>query len=436
MPHLQGHDDGGLRLRLGAGHEHAARVAAGVVDELCLVVAHDPAGKALVERYAIVQHLVGVRVAGIDGHQLAPLLVDQPDVEGLVVHHLLEQSARLLEHGALVERREKHLTQGQQLVAHAQLLLEGRRCSLQLLVVAGVLESHGSVGGEHLERLDQVEARQPAVGRVVQVEHCRQLAMAVVQGHEERVVLVPLAFRPLADVGCREVGLVGGVHLVLAMVDEVRAAYLEALLEEAQEHLRGHQGLQHAPVDLGVLAYRGVSSEDGGVGLADEHGRLAELKRLGHRRGDGLDHRFEVDAGLELVAEAHEPTQKLDLAALCPSLRRAQVHRRNSLPRDTGLIMSSTPQCTAASAAGVQTLSTTVARTVDACRGQGVRAGDEAAAVRADRRRSLVLYCARGGSCRIRRASSGVAGSRSNSRPRRTTRCTSWALLSASTPFW
>ena len=93
-------------------------------------------------------------------------------------------------------------------------------------------------------------------------------------------------------------------------------ADLEALLEEAQEHLRGHQGLQHAPVDLGVLAYRGVSAEDGGVGLADEYGRLAELKRLGHRRGDGLDHRFEVDAGLELVAEAHEPAQELDFAAL------------------------------------------------------------------------------------------------------------------------
>ncbi len=216
------------------GHEHTARVAARVLDELRLVVAHDPAGEALVEGYAEVEHLVGVGVAGVDGHQLLALLVDQPDVEGLVVDHLLEQGARLLEHGALVERREEHLAEGQQLVAHAQLLLEGRRGALQLLVVARVLDGHGGVGGEHLERFDQVQARQSAIGRVVEVEHRRQLALAVVEGHEQRVVLVPLAVRALADVGGREVGRVGLVHLVLAMVDEVRAADLEALLEEAQ----------------------------------------------------------------------------------------------------------------------------------------------------------------------------------------------------------
>ncbi len=191
------------------------------------------------------------------------------------------------------------------------------------------------------------------------------------------------------------------------------------------EHLLRHQDLQHAPVDLRVLADGGVGAEHGVVGFADEDRRLAELERLRHRRGDGLDHVFQVDASLELVAEADEPAQKLDLAALCLPLRRAQVHGRDSPPCDAGSIMSSTSQCTATSAARVlpwalrlPELSTLVGR-----RRRGRSCGRS-------------VYDARGGSWRICRASSGVAGSRSSSRPRRTTRCTSCALLSASTPFW
>ncbi len=103
----QRHEHRRLRLEVGAGHEHAARIVGHVVDELRLVVAHDPAADALVERLAEAQHLVGPFVLGEDRDELVGALVDQGDVDGVVVDEHLEDVGDLHEDGRGVERRQQ-----------------------------------------------------------------------------------------------------------------------------------------------------------------------------------------------------------------------------------------------------------------------------------------------------------------------------------------
>ena len=123
--HAQRDDDARLRHVLaGAGDVHAARVVHHVVDELRLVVPHDPAGEALVDGDAELLVELGVDVARVDAHQLARPLVEQPDVHGVVVDDVLEHRRDAREHLALVERAEEQGAEVHQLVLHVELALE------------------------------------------------------------------------------------------------------------------------------------------------------------------------------------------------------------------------------------------------------------------------------------------------------------------------
>ena len=179
------------------GHERAARVVQHVVDQLRLVVAHDPAADADVDGAAPGAHLLlgRVLVGGEAAVELAGLFVDQPDLQRVVVDDLLEQRRDAREDLARLERGEERAAELEDRVAQRQLRLQLRRGVLERLVLARVLDRHRGVRREHLERLDQLERRQLAVGRVVQVEHAHQLVVLVVEGHEQVVVARPLVRR-------------------------------------------------------------------------------------------------------------------------------------------------------------------------------------------------------------------------------------------------
>lgn len=101
-PNGERRNDRRLGLRLGAGHEHAARVGQHVVDELCLVVAYDPAAHALVEANAPAadrarpQSLMDERTSSGDGHGLGlSILRAIVDVHGAVVNAEPQQEGGL-----------------------------------------------------------------------------------------------------------------------------------------------------------------------------------------------------------------------------------------------------------------------------------------------------------------------------------------------------
>ena len=153
--HAQRHDDGGLRHVLaGARDVHAARVASHVVDQLRLVVADDPAGEALVDGDAELLVELRVLVARVDAHQLARLVVQQPDVHGVVVDDDLEHLGDAHEHLALVERAEQQRAEAHELVLDAQLALEPRRRGLELVVLARVADGERRQVGEQARGLE------------------------------------------------------------------------------------------------------------------------------------------------------------------------------------------------------------------------------------------------------------------------------------------
>ena len=115
--------------------------------------------------------------------------------------------------------------------------------ALELPVEPGVLDRHHGVVAEDLEQLDHLSRRHQPVLGIVHREVSDQLAGAVEQRHQEDVVRVPLPVLARPEVGrvpARQV-LVERV----VMVDEVRAADLEVVLEPRQEVLdRDVRGLE------------------------------------------------------------------------------------------------------------------------------------------------------------------------------------------------
>ena len=159
---MERHDDARLRLsNLGTRDLGDARIVRHVVDELSLVVAHDPTTHALVDRHAEVLVDLGVGVARVDAHELPRLLVEQPDVHGIEVDHGLEPRGDLAEHGGLVQRAQQRGAQVEELMAQEELPFELRRRGLELFVVARVLDGDRRQVGEELGRLQLVLGERP-----------------------------------------------------------------------------------------------------------------------------------------------------------------------------------------------------------------------------------------------------------------------------------
>ena len=131
-----------------------------------------------------------------------------------------------------LERREERAAELEDRVAQGQLRLQLRRGLLERLVLARVLDRDRRVGGEDLERLDQLERRQSVVGRVVEVQHAHQPPLLVVQRDEEVVVLVPLILAARSEVQLGQVVELLLGPLVATVVDEERRADLVLLEEE------------------------------------------------------------------------------------------------------------------------------------------------------------------------------------------------------------
>ena len=192
--HCERHDDRSLRLLLlGARHLRDPRVVGHVVDELRLVVARDPAADALVEGHAERQHLLRVLVARVDAHQLARLLVHQADVDGVVVHHLLEHPGDLVEHRRLVQRAEERGAQVQQAMADRQLAFEQLGRVLELRVVARVLDGDRGQVREELGRLELVLV-EGLPAHAVERQHPDDLA-AHIEGRDDRRLRHPVGAR-------------------------------------------------------------------------------------------------------------------------------------------------------------------------------------------------------------------------------------------------
>ena len=216
-----------------------------------------------------------VLVRGEAAVELAGLLVDEPDLQRVVVDDLLEQRRDAREDLARLERREQRAAELEDGVAQRQLRLQLRRGLLERLVLARVLDGHGRVRGEHLERLDQLERRQLPVGGVEEVEHAHQLAVLVVQRHEQVVVAAPLVGAARAEVELRQVVELLLRPLVAAVIDEVGRADLVLLEEELVPDAPGDRPLEQDAVELGELA-------DGGV-----HGEVAARRHAGTRSPRG-----------------------------------------------------------------------------------------------------------------------------------------------------
>ena len=214
-------------------------------------------------------------------------------------------------------------------MAQRQLRLQLRRGLLERLVLARVLDRDRRVRREHLERLDELERRELAVGGVEEVEHAHQLVVLVVQRDEQVVVAVPLvgAARPEIELG-KVVELLLR-PLVPAVVDEVGGADLVPLEEQLLPDVDRHRALEEHPVELGELADCGVDGEVA-AGLAQVHAGLAEAERLAERRGDDVDDRVERQARLQLVRELDETAQQLYFATLGLTI---PVPERHRLPR-------------------------------------------------------------------------------------------------------
>ena len=170
------HEDAGLHLVLfGAGDVDGAPVLRHVVDQLGLVVVHDPAADALVQGDGEVEDLLlVVLVARVDGDELAALRVDEADVHGVVVDDLLERVGDVLEHLGLLERREHGAAGAEQLVAQRQLLLELPRRLLGLAVLARVVDGDGGEVGEQRDGLELVLV-ESALAHAVEREHADHL---------------------------------------------------------------------------------------------------------------------------------------------------------------------------------------------------------------------------------------------------------------------
>jgi hypothetical protein len=190
------HHDRGLRQGLRARNQLRSRVGSHVVHELRRLVAHDPAAHASLEGAAPRANLVSLVTGGEGAEQLAGPLIDKADVHGIVLHHLLEQGRNLREEVVLVEGGEKRGAEVEHGVAQGELRLKRRGRALELLVLTGVLDSHGGVGREHLERFHQIERGQSAIGRIVQIENAHELVLLVEQRYQQIVVGVPLVVAP------------------------------------------------------------------------------------------------------------------------------------------------------------------------------------------------------------------------------------------------
>ena len=63
-------------------------------------------------------------VAQVDRHELTRVLVQAPDVEGVVVDHVFEPAGDLAEHRAQIQRPQQHGAYVEQPVAQGELALE------------------------------------------------------------------------------------------------------------------------------------------------------------------------------------------------------------------------------------------------------------------------------------------------------------------------
>ena len=275
-----------------------------------------PPGNADVERRAPAVDLLVVGIGSEAAVQLVRVLINEADLHRVVVDDLLEQRRDLAEERALVQRGEERGARLDHGVPQVELRLECRRGVLELLVLAGVLDGDRRVRREHLERFDQLERGQGAVGRIVEVEDAHQLALLVEERHEQIVARMPLPGATWPEVQLRKVVELLLGPLVLAVIDEVGRADLVLLEEELVPDLGRDGAVEELAIVLGVLADCGTDAELPGAGIGEIHGGLAEPEGIAQRHRDDMHDGVQFQARLQLVGEADESAQQLDLAAL------------------------------------------------------------------------------------------------------------------------
>ena len=131
----------------------------------------------------------------------------------------------------------------------------GARLLFELAVGALQLDVAGRLAGEHLDQPYEVVGGPLAVEGIVGLDVADELVLLAEHGHEQRVELVPLALRPLADelfARQEEVLLVGPG--VLEVIDEVRLRDDPRRTDQAVDHAGGDRGGGVVFVDLGRAA--------------------------------------------------------------------------------------------------------------------------------------------------------------------------------------
>ena len=158
------------------------------------------------QQQALFGHLLAVGlVRVVAAVQLPGLLIDEADLEGVVVHDLLEKGRDARKHLARLERRKQRAADVEDRVPQRQLSLERRGGLFQRLILARVLDGNGRMRGEHLERLDQLECGQLPVRRIEEVQHAHELVVFIEERHEQVVVAAPLVGPSWAEVQLRQV---------------------------------------------------------------------------------------------------------------------------------------------------------------------------------------------------------------------------------------
>ncbi len=194
-----------------------------------------------------------------------------------------------------------------------QLLLQEVGGALELLVLPGALDGGGREGGKDLELLGEVERGQATIARIGQVEHADHAVGAVAQRHEELVAGRPATLADGSLVGrrgAREQGELFGRVLMLAVIDEERAAHLVTLGHERRESDGRHGCVEDRLVARLVAAHDGMGAKDVVAGPTQVDGDLVEAERARRARGDRAHHTGEVGARAQQVAELHEAREE------------------------------------------------------------------------------------------------------------------------------
>src|SRR4051812_27701683 len=189
------------------------------------------------------------------------------------------------------------------------------------------------VAGDEDERVKLGVGGAQAADRRADVEDAAERAVGVVEGDEDLVLGLPGAV-VVDDVEVGHVaaaGLVGPV--VLARVDQVGAAVLEAVLEDLLEHRPLVGAAQQRVADL-VIAEDRRDDQVVPLAAAQVDHDVAEAERLGDRLRDGLQRLGEVGRVLDVggrVEQRVQPRERAEAVALG-----IVVERRLWAERDLG----------------------------------------------------------------------------------------------------